>query len=112
MTTTDTREIGHIKARLASEIDRFDPETHGHGIGPWNRAILADFEAALVEPHLIEVNLAGGLTDWAWAVTRTNGAYRVLWLPWLDSFSLAVESKFGPVDIDVHGDAIACFSSV
>jgi len=96
------REIQHIKARLAAEIDGFDPESHGHGIGAWNRAILADFEAALIEPQLIEVNLAGGLTDWAWAITRTNGAYRVLWLPWLDEFSLAVESRFGPVDIDVH----------
>jgi hypothetical protein len=36
----------------------------------------------------------------------------VLWLPWLDAFSLAVESRFGPVDINVHGDAIGCFSSV
>jgi len=112
MLVTNTPEIGHIKARLAAEISRFDPETHAHGIGAWNRAVLADFEAALIEPQLIEVNLAGGLTDWAWAVTRTNGCYRVLWLPWLDAFSLAVESKFGPVDINVHGDAIGCFSSV
>jgi len=108
----DAREVHHIKTRLAAEIAGFDPDTHGHRIAPWNRAVLADFEAALVEPHLVEVNLAGGLTDWAWAVTRTNGAYRVLWLPWLDAFSLAVESRYGPVDIDVHGEAIACFSSV
>ena len=108
----DRREIDHIKDRLAAEIAGFDPDRRAHGIGDWNRAVLADFEAALIEPLVVEVNLAGGITDEAYAVTRTNGAYRVIWLPWADVFSLAVESRFGPVDIDVHGAAIDCFSSV
>ncbi|GKY86645.1 hypothetical protein [Sinisalibacter aestuarii] len=105
-------EVAAIKARLADEIARFDPERHGHGIASWNRAILADFEAALIEPEETEVHLPGGVSDWAWAVTRHKGPYRVLWLPWANAFSLAVESRFGPVDIQVHGDAIGCFSSV
>lgn len=109
---TRAQDIAHIKTRIAEEIDAYDPAAVSTGIEHWNRATLADFKRALIEPNLIEVNLAGGLVDQAYAVTRTNGAYRVIWLPWLDVFSLAVESKFGPVDINVHGGAIACFSSV
>lgn len=112
MDRSDTREVAHIKARLAAEIERFDPAAHGHGIADWNRATLDDFNAALIEPELHMVNLPGGITDEAWAVTRSNGAYRVLWLPWADAFSLAVESRYGLVDINVHGDAFGCFSSV
>lgn len=105
-------EIAHIKRRLAGEIDAFDPSGHGHGIADWNQATLTAFQNALIEPELHKVNLPGGICDEAWAVTRSNGAYRVLWLPWIDVFSLAVESRFGLVDINVHGDAIGCFSSV
>lgn len=112
MTETNPAELARIQARVAAEIGAFDPVRHGHGIADWNRATLADFEAALVEPRLMEVNLPGGITDWAWAVTRSNGAYRVLWLPWADTFSLAVESRYGLVDIAVHGEAIGCFASV
>lgn len=112
MTAAQPREVAHIKARLAEEIAGFDPQTHGNGFGEWNRATLTDFRAALIEPEIVEVNLAGGVTDEAYAVTRTNGCYRVLWLPWADVFSLAVESRFGPVDISVYGEAIGCFASV
>ncbi len=106
------REKAHIQTRLAKEIAGFDPAARSHGIVDWNDAVLADFQAALIEPKQVEVNLPGGVTDWAWAVTRHNGPYLLLWLPWLDEFSLAVESRFGPVDISVHGDAIGCFASV
>ena len=112
MPDIDPRDAAHIKARLAAEIVAFDPATHGHGIVDWNQTTLAAFEAALIEPELHPVTLPGGITDQAWAVTRSNGTYRVLWLPWADAFSLAVESRYGLVDIAVHGDAIACFSSV
>ncbi|MZR15190.1 hypothetical protein GQE99_19400 [Maritimibacter sp. DP07] len=109
---SQAREVAHIKQRIGSEIEAFDPTTAAAGIEDWNEATLADFRNALIEPNLIEVNLPGGITDFAYAVTRQKGPYRVLWLPWLDIFSLAVESRFGPVDINVHGDAIGCFSSV
>lgn len=112
MTETDAVDVAHIKRRLAAEIERFDPSTHGHGIADWNAATLAAFRSALIEPEIRRVNLPGGITDEAWAVTRSNGAYRVLWLPWADAFSLAVESRYGLVDISVQGDAIGCFSSV
>lgn len=112
MRPTDAAEVAHIKRRLADEIDGFDPARRGHGIADWNAATLAAFREALIEPEPHMVTLPGGITDEAWAVTRSNGAYRVLWLPWADAFSLAVESRFGLVDISVHGDAIGCFSSV
>lgn len=112
MTASNPSECAHIKSRIKAEIANFDPARAGHGIADWNTATLKDFQGALIEPEMIEVNLPGGITDFGYSVTRTNGAYRVLYLPWADVFSLAVESKFGPVDINVHGDAIACFSSV
>jgi hypothetical protein len=105
------REVAHIKALIDAEIDGFDATRHT-GIKEWNEAILADFKAALIDPELMEVNLPGGVTDYAYAVTETKGPYRVFWLPWSDIFSLAVESRFGPCDISVHGDAIGCFASV
>ncbi len=112
MPETDHPEVAHIKRRLAAEIAGFDPSRHGHGIADWNAATLKAFQNALIEPELRPVNLPGGLTDEAWVVTRSDGAYCVLWLPWADAFSLAVESRHGLVDISVHGDAIGCFSSV
>ena len=112
MSDDDRTEVAHIKRRLAAEIDAFDPAGRGHGIVDWNMATLAAFRSALIEPELRLVNLPGGITDEAWAVTRSDGAYRVIWLPWVDAFSLAVESRHGLVDISVHGDAIGCFSSV
>ncbi|MAM63273.1 hypothetical protein [Maritimibacter sp. UBA3975] len=108
----DAREVAHIKQRIGAEIDAFDPKRAAAGIEDWNVATLADFKNALIEPNLMELNLPGGITDYAYAVTRKKGPYRVMWLPWNDIFSLAVESRFGPVDISVHGDAIGCFSSV
>lgn len=112
MDKSEAHEVAHIKARLAAEIDGFDPVGLGHGIADWNLATLAAFRSALIEPELRMVNLPGGISDEAWAVTRSNGAYQVLWLPWADAFSLAVESRYGLVDINVHGDAIPCFASV
>ncbi len=108
----DPREIAHIKRKLDAEIAGYDPVTAHAGFADLNAARFAAFKTALIEPELMEVNLPGGITDHAWAVTTRQGPYRVFWLPWSDVFSLAVESKFGPCDISVHGDAIGCFSSV
>ena len=67
---------------------------------------------AVVEPRLVTVNFSGGITQKCWNVTRSNGMYRVIFLPTAGYFSLCVESDFGPLDIGVHGDAIGCFGSV
>ena len=108
---SQAKEVARIRELIQAEIAGFDPARHT-GIKEWNEAILADFKSALIEPELMEVNLPGGVTDFAYAVTETTGPYRVFWLPWSDVFSLAVESRFGPCDISVHGDAIGCFASV
>ena len=63
-------------------------------------------------PQEVEALFCGGITQTCWAVTRSNGAYRVIWVPSAEVFSLAVESKYGPVDIGVHGDAVAVYGSI
>lgn len=75
-------------------------------------ATLHAFRKALCEPFLVTVNFSGGLTQKCWSVTRSDGDYRVIYMPLAGYFSLCVESDFGPLDIGVHGDAIGCFSSV
>ena len=76
------------------------------------RATLAAFEAACVRPFETTVNFSGGMTQTCWTVTRTDGAYRVVYLPRAGYFALCVESDFGPLDIGVHGPALGCFASV
>lgn len=112
MTLADHRERAHIDARIDKEIAQFDPARRRHGIADWNEATLAAFKKARISPDTVEINLPGGITDFAYSVTQSNGDYRVVYLPWLGLFSLAVESKFGPIDINVHGSAIDCFASV
>ena len=54
----------------------------------------------------------GGTRQRCWAITRPEGAYRVVYLPRSGHFSLCVRSENGLLDIGVHGSAIGCFSSV
>ena len=70
------------------------------------------FRDALREPRQITVNFSGGITQKCWSITRSDGAYRVIYMPLAGYFSLCAESDFGPLDIGVHGDAIGCFGSV
>ncbi|MBM2294407.1 hypothetical protein JQX09_21005 [Sulfitobacter pseudonitzschiae] len=79
---------------------------------PKDRAYLAAFRAALVRPFATTVNFSGGLTQTCWTVTRTDGDYRVIYMPRAGYFALCVESDFGPLDIGVHGPAMGCFASV
>jgi hypothetical protein len=73
---------------------------------------LPDFLAARIPPEPVEVQFSGGIFLDAFAVTRSNGRYTVVWLPTAETFALAVDGQFGPLDIGVHGPALACFSSV
>lgn len=77
-----------------------------------DRATVAAFRQALVRPFETVVNFSGGITQRCWTVTRTDGTYSVVYLPLAGYFSLCVESDFGPLDIGVHGPALACFASV
>ena len=63
-------------------------------------------------PKPITVQFSGGLFQTCWMVTRSNGAYSVVYLPSAGYFSLCVDSDFGPLDIGVHGPALAVFGSV
>ncbi|SDC95445.1 hypothetical protein [Ruegeria marina] len=115
----DLHHIDRIKALIAAELRDYDPEVGARTVGwgqplpaEWHRATLAEFRAALIEPEEIEVKFSGGVSMVCWAVTRSNGDYRVVWVPNAEAFSLVTETRFGPVDIGVHGDAIGCFGSV
>ncbi|KPP87619.1 MAG: hypothetical protein HLUCCO07_01995 [Rhodobacteraceae bacterium HLUCCO07] len=112
--------VGSIAARIAAELHDYDPDAGNiRAVGQvtpmpadWHRLLLAEFRAALIDPHEVETLFPGGMTEICWAVTRSNGAYRVIYVPWAGEFSLAVESRCGPVDIGVHGDAVSVFGAI
>ncbi|MBO9452100.1 hypothetical protein J7426_17625 [Tropicibacter sp. R16_0] len=91
---------------IAMEVAEFDVSS------AQGAATLDAFERATCPPTQVEVQFSGGVMQTCWAVTRSNGDYRVIYLPLAGYFSLCVESQFGPLDIGVHGSAIGCFSSV
>jgi hypothetical protein len=95
-----------IKGLIAREIAEFQVMDRA------GRMTLEEFRAALREPRPVRVNFSGGFVRRCWSVTRSNGDYRVIYLPDAGYFSLCVESDFGPLDIGVHGNAIGCFGSV
>ena len=104
----DRNARARIKALIAAEISSADI----HPPNSWHAQTVADFQEALIDPVPLNVHFAGGHNMDCWQVTRSNGSYRVIYIPSVDYFSLAVESRFGPVDINVHGPAIGCFASV
>lgn len=91
-----------ISALLDAEMEKADPSD----------PTVAQFSASRVPPKLLSVNFSGGIVQKCWSVTRTNGDYRVVYLPTAGYFSLCVESEIGLLDIGVHGSAIGCFASV
>lgn len=91
-----------VIALLDAEIEEADPKDPN----------VSQFVSARVPPKLLSVNFSGGIVQKCWTVTRTNGDYRVVYLPTAGYFSLCVESQIGLLDIGVHGSAIGCFSSV
>lgn len=95
-----------IKDIVRREIDEYHVDTE-HRL-----AILDAFKTSFREPKLVTVNFSGGIRQKCWSVTKSDGDYRVVYLPRAGYFSLCVESDFGPLDIGVHGSAIGCFSSV
>ncbi|MBY6162690.1 hypothetical protein KUV73_17520 [Mameliella alba] len=89
------------------EVEAFAVHTRG------DRMLLQEFRSMRVRrPRPITVNFSGGLTQTCYSVTRSDGAYSVLFLPRAGYFTLCVDSDFGPLDIGVHGPALGCFASV
>lgn len=95
-----------IEAMIAAEVANHPVDT------AQGRTTLDDFLAARIPPRPVEVQFSGGIFLDCWAVTRSNGRYSVVWLPMAGYFALCVDGQFGPLDIGVHGPAIACFASV
>lgn len=99
-------EAQAIEARLDAEERTFVADS------PIKKGSLAAFSAARIKPHPVTVNFSGGYVHRCWSVTRTDGDYRVVYMPKAGYFALCVESVFGPLDIGVHGGAVECHSSV
>ncbi len=96
-----------IGERVAGEMARFEAS------GRAGAMTLAAFKARRVRrSRPVRVTFAGGVEGTGWTVIRSDGCYSVLYLPGEDLFSLCVDSDFGPLDIGVHGGALACFASV
>ncbi|MBN8291654.1 hypothetical protein JI664_06740 [Rhodobacter sp. NTK016B] len=96
-----------IDALIEAEIAGFDASSRGGAM------TLRDFQARRVRKHrAITVNFSGGITQTCWTVVRSDGCYSVLYVPRAGCFTLCVDSDFGPLDIGVHGPALACFASV
>ena len=96
-----------IDALLAAELQAFDGSTRAGAL------TLKDFHARRVKRHrAVTVNFSGGITQTCWTVVRSDGCYSVLYIPRAECFTLCVDSDFGPLDIGVHGPALACFASV
>jgi hypothetical protein len=97
----------HVTQLVEAEITAFDASARA------GRMLLDEFQRQRVKrPRAITVNFSGGITQTCWTVTRSNGAYSTVYLPSAGYFSLCVDSDFGPLDIGVHGPAIAVFSAV
>ncbi|PWE30938.1 hypothetical protein [Pararhodobacter marinus] len=96
-----------IDALIEAEIAGFDASSRAGAM------TLRDFQARRVKRHrAITVNFSGGITQTCWTVVRSDGCYSVLYVPRAGCFALCVDSDFGPLDIGVHGPALACFASV
>lgn len=78
----------------------------------FEEAIKEAFLQARVHPSPITVNFSGGIRKICWNITKSDGTYRVVFLPVQGYFALCVDSDFGPLDIGVHGSALGCFGSV
>ncbi len=101
------KEILHVIDQLLQE------ELKGFGNqSKMDSATREAFLGARVRPSEITVNFSGGITKVCWNATKSDGTYRVVFLPEQGYFSLCVDSDFGPRDIGVHASALGCFSSV
>ena len=107
MTQTPPERIRELVKREIAAVGAIDAPTGGD----WRVRVLPEFESALVEPEPVLVEFVGARQT-CWAVTKSNGRYRVVYVPSADYFALVVDLKFGAVDISVHGPALGCFGSV
>ena len=102
------------KKEIPSYIEKLiNKELNGcNNVTKFDEATQKAFLTARVHPSPITVNFSGGITKTCWSITKSDGTYRVVFLPEQGYFSLCVDSDFGPLDIGVHGSALGCFGSV
>ena len=95
-----------IAALVDAELAAYKPVTRA------DRLTLEEFKTRRRPPRLVTVLFSGGFEQKCWNIMRSDGTYRVVYMPIAGYFSLCVESDFGPLDIGVHGSAMGCFGSV
>ena len=111
------RDVSRIVAR---EIALYDPVTEAlkasrngsQANAIWYENNLRAFQEALIDPQEVTVHFAGGFEQLCWSVTRTDGRYRVIYIPRAGYFALVMESAIGPLDMAVHGKALDVFASI
>lgn len=102
----ESRIAAHVDSLIEAELAAFDGATRA------GRMVLEDFALLRVAPRPVSVQFSGGFVQRCWTVTRSNGAYSVCYMPKAGYFSLCVDTDLGPVDIAVHGPALAVFGAV
>ncbi|MEN9061807.1 MULTISPECIES: hypothetical protein [Ponticoccus] len=102
----DAATADRVTALVEAELAAFDGTTRA------GRMLLEDFARLRVAPRPVSVRFSGGFVQRCWTVTRSNGAYSVVYMPRAGYFSLCVDTDLGPVDIAVHGPALAVFGAV
>lgn len=103
---SDPEIVARADALIAAELAAHPRATRA------DRMLIEEFAQRRARTRAITVTFPGGAERTAYIITRSNGAYTLVFLPESDLFSLCVDTIFGPVDIGVHGAALACFSSV
>lgn len=96
----------HVTALVEAELAAFDDDSRA------GRMLLEDFASLRVRPRPVSVQFSGGFVQRCWTVTRSNGAYSVYYMPKAGYFTLCVDTDLGPMDIAVHGPALAVFGAV
>ncbi len=120
MTASSMPSASTVKAMVAAQVAAYDPIEEARKasrIGSdanslWYANTLKQFENLLIEPVIANVLFSGGHDLDCWVVTDGYGPYRVIYVHTDDTFSLTVDTVFGPADIGVHGNAIKVFESV
>lgn len=95
-----------VTALVEAELAAFDASDRA------GQMLLEDFARLRVTPRPVTVQFSGGFRQTCYSVTRSNGAYSVFYMPKAGYFSLCVDTDLGPMDIAVHGPALAVFDAV
>ena len=87
MDDTDQSELVRVKKIIEAEVKAASQMT------PQDRGTVSSFRDALVQPYDTEVNFSGGTMQRCLTVTRTDGTYRVVYMPVAGYFPCASRAR-------------------